>query len=174
MTTFSPVNLELTEFVGTTGTTVTVIPTTAIPPAIQDALTITNVVISGPKVPSDISITWVGDTFTFSSKFNDFFARTIKYMTYDKATNVKKYFSVNSFNKISPNQYGVYQYIPPPLDYMDIDFTVTLSGTESGTTTAVWTLTLRHDYEASNAAFSAAIAKGSGAVQAIKIYPELK
>jgi len=174
MSTFSPVNLELTEFVGTTGTTIIVNPETAVPPAIQDVLTVTNVVISAPKVPSDIVITWVNNTFTFSSKFNDFFSRTIKYLTYDSTTNIKKYFSVNSFDKIPVNEYGVYQYIPPPLDYMDVTFTITLSGTESGTTTVTWILTLRHDYQASNAAFSAAIARGTQSVQAKKLYPELK
>lgn len=178
MATFLPVNLELLEFQGTAGTSVQIIPVVAVPPAIQDVLTITNVVTSGwPRVPEDLVITWTGDTFTFSSTFFDMFDKTIKYVIYDEnesaSTYTKTFYTAKKFTEVPSNQTGVWRYIPPSDEYMDLDFTVTATGTVSGTQTYTWTLTLRYNHTYCNAQFLNLVQTGTEFLNAKTIYPEL-
>lgn len=122
MPTFSPANLELTEYVGTTGVTITINPDPVSFPMLSQTLAITNVTVN--PAPSDLSISWTNNSFTFSSKFGDMFNKTYKYLIYDNATNKKTYYSVSKISQISPKLTGVYQYIPPGNDLMDVTFTI--------------------------------------------------
>lgn len=122
MPTFSPANLELNEYVGTTGVTITMNPDPAIFPMLAQQITITGVSCS--NAPSDLQLSWANNTFTFSSKFEDMFNKTYKYVIYDEPTNKKTYYSVSKISQISPKITGVYQYIPPANDLMEITFTI--------------------------------------------------
>lgn len=175
MTTFSPANVTLTEFIGTTGTTVSVIAPTAVPPALQDSYTITNVTYVADKIPNDLVITWSGNSFTFSSKFGDVFDRTLKYLIYkDKNSSIKQYFTVKRFEEVPVNIYGIYQYDPPSSDFTFGDFVISYNSLYSGSGSVTWTLNLEHDYQASNNKFRAIVARGSEFVQAKTRYPELR
>lgn len=174
MTTFTPANLTLVEFIGTTSQTVTINAPTAEPPALQDTFTITNVTYVADKIPGDLNITWSGSSFTFSSKFNDVFDRTLKYLIYkDRNSANKQYFSVKKFEQVPPDVYGLYQYIPPPSDYIFGDFVVSYSSLYSGNGSATWTLTLEHDWASSNKKLIATVNRGTEFVNAKKYYPEL-
>jgi hypothetical protein len=171
MTSFSPAMLELNEFVGTTGTTVQLVPATAIPPALQDAVTIDSVTASGG--PSDLVISWVGDSFTFSSTFPDMFARTLKYLKSVDENGNKVYKTATRFSNIDSDYVGLYQYVPPSSNFIDIPFTVNYTGTVSGSHSSSWVLTIRYNSGYSNAAFSTAVKSGSEYKNALNLYPEM-
>jgi hypothetical protein len=119
---FSPANLELNEYIGTTGVTVTVSPSSFTFPMLSQQITITGVTCSNP--PADLQLSWTNNTFTFSSKFEDVFNKTFKYVVYDGVLNKKTYYTASRISQISPNLTGVYQYIPPGNDLMQISFTI--------------------------------------------------
>lgn len=177
MITFSPATLDLNEFVGTTGTTVqliTPVPPIAIPPAIQliqETVIINSVTVSGG--PSNLVITWSGNSFTFLSTFPDMFPRTLKYLKSVDAVGNKSYKSVTKFSSIESDYVGLYQYVPPPITTISIPFTVNYTGSISGVSSLTWALTVRYNAEYSNAAFSTAVRNGSGYKTASTLYPEM-
>jgi hypothetical protein len=177
MITFSPATLDLNEFVGTTGTTVqllTPVPPIAIPPAIQliqETVVINSVTATGG--PSNLVITWSGDSFTFSSTFPDMFPRTLKYLRAVDAAGNKTYRSVTKFSSIESDYIGLYQYVPPSITSINIPFTVNYTGSISGASSRTWVLTIRYNAEYSNAAFSTAVRNGSGYKNALALYPEM-
>lgn len=171
MTTFVPANLELNEFSGTTGFTIQIVPATATPPALQDDLTIVSVTSSG--MPSDFQVTWHGDTFTFSSSLNDMFDRTLKYLKSIDENGNKTYKTASRFNDIDDEYIGIFQYVPPSVEYIDIPFTIVTEGTESGTSTHTWTLTVRYDSSYSNSAFTTLVRQGKEYQNALSMYPEM-
>lgn len=171
MTTFSPAMLELNEFGGTSGTTVQLVPATAVPPALQDSVTINSVTASGG--PSDLSITWSGDSFTFSSTFPDMFNRTLKYLKSIDSSGNKVYKTATRFSNIDSDYIGLYQYVPPSSNFIDIPFTVNYTGTISGSNSATWLLTIRYNSGYSNTAFSTAVKNGSEYKNALTLYPEM-
>jgi hypothetical protein len=131
MPTFTPVNLELTENVGTAGTTVTINPDPVIFPALPRTYSISNVVMNYPIQPSDLNITWSGNQFTFRSTFADILPKTYKYLVYDKDNNVKNYYSVAHAADIPSEFTGLHQYVPPSPNYIEVPFRVTCGGTTS-------------------------------------------
>ena len=169
--TFSPVNLELNEFEGTTGQTVTITDEVTLP-AVPETLTITNVVLSNTERPADFIVTWSGNQFTFISKFEDQFDRTLKFVTQDE-DRTKRFFKVNRFIDIPENYKGLYQYVPPAQDWKEIIFAVTVEGSVTGPATYNWTLTLRHNFQVSNSKFVEYSRKGQEYQQALQSYPEL-
>ena len=153
--TWNPTNplfedIELVEFVGTTGTVVNVVARTPIgPPGIPDVYTINSVTCISDPVPSDLVIhTGIG-SFTIISKFNDMFSRTIKYLAQDQDLTTH-YYSTDRFRNVPANFTGIYEYIPPPSNYMDVTFAVDVTGSVSGHFIANWKVSLRHDWAASN------------------------
>lgn len=167
---FLPANLILIEFIGTTGSTVQLTSD-----MVGDAITITGVTYSAEKIPEDLNITWSGDSFTFSSKFDNIFDRTLKYLIYkDLNSNVKKYYTVKRFDDVPLDAYGLHEYIAPASDYSFGDFIVNYTSTLSGSGTATWTLTIEHDWDSSNKKFVAIVARGTEYLKAKERYPELK
>jgi len=187
--TYSPSSLELTEFVGTTGTTVTLTPDS------QTVIYIEKVTTSpSPLTPVTISVSNVGTkSFTFSSNFSDMFDRTIYYVsqTVDK---VKVFNTVKRFVDLPSSYKALYRYVPPSAETMEIAFTITLysftgigtpsapwgSGNPVGNptyaayrTTATWILDLRQNWESSQLALQNAVKLGSGYKNAVKKYPEV-
>jgi hypothetical protein len=170
MATFSPANLELYEFLGTTGQTVQIVPTAPIPPALDDVLTITSVTVNA--FYEDLTITWANDSFTFKSKFDDTFSRSIKYLIQSES-GTKSFGVATKFIEVPSVITGVYQYIPPSVTYKNIIFTIVADGAISGTNTYTWTLTVRYDFEYSNNAFKNLITSGEDYKKALLEYPEL-
>ena len=153
--TWNPTNplfedIELVEFIGTLGTVVTVIPRIPVAlPGIPDTYTINSVTCVSVPAPSDLVINITGDHFTIISKFANMFNRTVKYLVQDQDLTTH-YYTVNSFAAVPANFTGVYEYTPPPSDYMDVLFAVNVTGSVSGNFTANFTVNLRHDWATSN------------------------
>jgi len=168
--TWNPTNtlfedIELVEFIGTTGTVVTVIPRIPIaPPGIADIYTIHSVNVISGTIPSDLIINISGDHFTIKSKFADMFYRTIKYITQDQDLTVHDNI-VHRFADVPTHFTGIYQYIPPPSDYMDIVFAVQVTGSVSGSFTSNWTVSLRHDWTSSNTQLATLCSLGTGVIE---------
>jgi hypothetical protein len=177
MITFSPATLDLNEFVGTTGTTVqllTPVPPIAIPPdeqLIQETVIIDSVTASGG--PSDLVITWSGDSFTFSSTFSDMFSRTLKYLKSVDDSGNKLYKTATTFSNIDSDYLGLYQYVPPSITSINIPFTINYTGSISGVSSVTWTLIIRYNSGYSNTAFSTAVRNGNGYKNALTLYPEM-
>ena len=195
MTTYTTPNLELTEFVGTASTTITITPD------VNSSIYIENVTCN-QDIP-DLVITTTSDSFTFSSQFRDMFARTIKYTMQD-SNGVKSFGSVSRFVDLPSTYKGVYEYVAPSAETVPVAFSVNLYtftgaadplnpelpidstppwGTESPVgnplydsykTTETWTLIVRQNWQASIAALKTAVSSGSGYAQAITKYPELE
>jgi hypothetical protein len=162
--------LEFLEYVGTTGQSV-VLNVTGDPfPANTQTITI-NSVTASESIP-DLVITISNNSFTFSSKFPDFFDRTIKYLVEDDDFN-KTYYSVNGFNQVDRNYTGIYQYVPPSVQFRDVIFTVTYTGSITGQQTSSWSTTIRYNSEYSNQKFKELVLAGKTYQQATLIYPEL-
>lgn len=173
--TFSPSNLELMEFTGTAGTTVTMTYDAGAPGATGSPTpspAISSVTVTSGNAPSDLVITYTDSSFTFSSAFNNMFSKTIKYLIQD-ADATKHYYAVNSFSSLPSTFTGVYQYVPPPTITMDIDFEVVVTGLLGADETETWTLVLRYDSASANTALTAAIADGEISKLAVINYPEL-
>lgn len=193
--TFNPTNLELTEFVGTTGTTVSLSADAASSFWVYSATASEN--------PSDLVITTTPSSFSFTSTFADMFDRTIKYTSQNSA-GVKSFGSVSRFVDLPSDYKGMYQYIPPSVEFKNIVFTVGIYeytgevdplnpelpidptppwGTNSPVgnpaydsykTNLTWTLVLRQNWQSSNAALKLAVKNGSGYKAAAAKYPEME
>lgn len=138
---FSPASgsLELIEFTGTTGTTVTILyeaPTGGVEGAtVSGTVTITNVVYGDTVVstPDDLVIDFVEgeSTFTFSSKFEDMFYRIIKYLVYDVDNvnldpnyNIKTYLEAHRFKDLPELYTGIWEFVPSPIQTRSVPFLV--------------------------------------------------
>lgn len=167
---FIPSTLELNEYVGTTGQSVSIDVTDDSFPANTQTITINSVTVS--EELSDLNITISGNYFTFSSKFNDIFDRTIKYLIEDDNLQ-KKYYSVNGFNEVVSGYTGIYQYVPPTVQFKDVIFTVKYTGSITGQQTATWTMTVRYNSDYSNSKFRELVLSSKGYENAVTLYPEL-
>ena len=193
--TFNPTNLELTEFVGTTGTTVSLTP--------DESSSIWVYSASASEQVEDLSITTTSSSFTFSSKFEDMFDRVIKY-TSQSTSGVKSFGSVSRFSDLPSDYKGMYQYVPPAVEFKNIIFTVELYSYtgevdpltpevpvdptppwgssspvgnplyDSYRTTQTWTLVIRQNWASSQAALKLAVKNGSGYKAAVAKYPEME
>lgn len=168
--TWDPVNplfedIELVEFIGTTGTVVNIIPRIPVAlPGLPDNYTINSVTCVSDPAPSDLVINISGDHFTIISTFSDMFNRTIKYLVQDQDLTTH-YYTTNKFENIPANFTGVYEYTPPPDDYMDVLFAVNVTGSISGNFTANFKVNLRHDWAASNAQLVTLANAGTGVIE---------
>jgi hypothetical protein len=184
--TYSPTNQEVTEFVGTTGSTVTLTP---------DASTFIYVEsVTCSDDISDLVVTNTESSFTFSSVFSDMFTRVIKFTSQD-STGKKSFATVGRFADLPSTYKGLYQYVPPSVETREITFTISLYsftdelnpvapwGTSSPVgdplydsykTTATWVLTVRQNWQASLQALRTAVSSGVGYQQAVAKYPELE
>lgn len=192
--------LSLTEFVGTSGTTVTLNPPA--PAAggggegegetITYSYNIISVAMNDSHAPTDLQVSFSDNTFTFSSTFPDMFDRTIKYLVYDSdnegiANNrfLKTYLQVPRFQDLPELFTGVYEYIPPSVNTRQVAFTVVydetstiidiLGGSSGGTTrlTETWTFTIVENWQLAMEYLRHAIVNGTRAKKAISKYPEL-
>lgn len=184
--TYTPANQEVTEFVGTSSSTVTLTPDA------NTAIYVESVTCS--EQISDLIITNTSSSFTFSSVFADMFTRVIKY-TLQNAGGTKSFGSVSRFVDLPSTYKGVYQYVPPTVETKQITFTISLySYTDEITpgapwglsspvgnplydqykTTATWVLVVRQNWQSSLIALKNAVNSGDGYEQAIAKYPELE
>lgn len=184
--TYSPTNQEVTEFVGTTSSTVTLTP---------DASTFIYVesVTCADDIP-DLVISNTDASFTFSSTFSDMFTRVIKFTSQD-SDGKKSFGSVGRFADLPSTYKGLYQYVPPTAETREVTFTISLYsftdelnpvapwGTNSPVgdplydsykTTATWVLTVRQNWQASILALRTAVSSGTAYQQAVSKYPELE
>lgn len=194
-TTFNPTNLELTEFVGTTGTTITLTPDES------SSIWVESVTVS--EQVQGLVLTNNQNSFTFSSTFSDMFDRVIKYTSQNSA-GVKSFGSVSRFIDLPSDYKGMYQYVPPSVEFKNIVFTVHLysytgtvdpltpevpvdptppwgtsspignSAYDSYKTTETWTLVLRQNWASSILALKTAVKNGSGYKAASAKYPEME
>jgi len=173
MSIFNPNTLRLNEFIGTDSTTVTI-------SGINETYKITSVTCS--ELIPDLVITWLNDSFTFSTSLQDIFPRTLKYVTLEGETN-KKYGQVSRFTDIPSNFVGLYRYIPPSYTTKDIIFTISgdvttttiglFSTVNTITFTSIWILTAVYNSSYSNQKLLETIRNGSEFKQAVELYPEL-
>lgn len=192
---YTPATLELTEFVGTSSTTVTLVPD------VNSSIYVES--ISCSEDVSDLVLTTTPSSFTFSSLFQDMFVRVIKF-TNQGSDGVKSFGSVSRFVDLPSTYKGVYQYVPPSVEVKNVVFSVQLysytgeidplnpelpidptppwgSGSPVGNplydsykTTSTWTLVVRQNWQSSIIALGNAVNSGSGYQQAITKYPELE
>lgn len=151
--TFSPPSgsLQLFEYSGTTGTTVTILyeaPTGgAEGTTVSGTVGIKNVVYADTLVsrPDDLVIEFTEgeSTFTFSSKFEDMFYRIIKYLVYDADNvdinpnyNIKTYLEAHRFKDLPELYTGVWEFVPSPVQSRPIAFLVTYEAQITTTTPA--------------------------------------
>lgn len=189
--TYSPAALELTEFVGTTGTVVTLTPD------VNTVIYIASVTVSpNTSPPVSVSISnGATKSFTFSSKFPDMFDRVINYVV-QLPDRKKQFKQVTRFVDLPDDYRGVYRYVPPSSDFKEITFTINLYsftdelgspvapwGTgnpvgnqlyDSYKTTDTWVLDLRQNWESSQLALQEAVKRGSTYAVAAKKYPEIE
>lgn len=195
MTTYTTPNLELTEFVGTASTTITVTP--------DENSSIYIESVTCERDISDLVITTTPNSFTISSEFKDMFVRTIKYTMQD-SDGVKSFGSVSRFVDLPSTYKGVYEYVPPATETTTVVFSINLYsftgvadpltpevpvdstppwGAESPVgntlydsykTTETWSLVIRQNWQSSIAALKTAVSSGAGYTQAVTQYPELE
>ena len=191
--TYTPANLELIEFVGTTSTTVTLVPD------VNSSIYVDSVSCS--EDVSDLVITTTPSSFTISSLFQDMFVRVIKFTMQDDG--IKSFSSVSRFADLPSTYKGVYQYVPPSVEVKNVVFSIQLYsytgsidplnpelpvdptppwGMDSPVgnplydaykTTETWTLVIRQNFQSSIIALGNAVNNGSGYQQALSQYPEL-
>lgn len=153
---FSPASgsLELLEYSGTLGTTVTILyeaPTGGEGgeggAAVSATVAITNVVYADTLVstPEDLILEFVEgeSTFTFSSKFEDMFYRIIKYLLYDDDNvnldpnyNIKTYLEAHRFKDLPELYTGIWEFVPSPVQTRQIPFSVSYDAVITTTTPA--------------------------------------
>lgn len=184
--TYTPANQEVTEFVGTESSTVTLLPDAS------SAIYVESVTCS--EDISDLAISNTETSFTFSSQFNDMFTRVIKFTDQDSSGN-KSFSSVSRFADLPSTYKGLYQYIPPSVETREITFTISLYSYtdeldptppwgidspignplyDSYKTTSTWVLTVRQNWQSSLTALRNAVSSGSGYQAAVSKYPELE
>ena len=158
---FSPANLEIIEFNGSTQTITMIADDTAPEPANTETFIINNVeFVTKSKQPRDLNISWENDTFTFSSSFSDMFDRTIKYIIQDTVTWKTTYGMSSRFVDLPSNYSALYEYIPPSVVFTEYDFKVEATGSVSGDVVQFWTLVVRYNSDISNANLSDYASKG--------------
>jgi hypothetical protein len=178
---FTPTNLTLTEFEGTTGQTVTCNADLALYAAgTSSSVEIINVVCD--NAPKDLNVTWSNNSFTFSSKFGNMFNRVLKFANQDANYN-KSFTTTNSLDDIPPDFVGLYQYKPPTKTSLILNFNVTAkinisstipaAGLGLFTVTEQWPLTITYNDSYSNQKLIEIITKASTYKDAITSYPEL-
>jgi hypothetical protein len=193
--TYTPTNQELTEFVGTSSSTVTLTP--------DENTSIYVESVSCSEDVSDLVVTTTPTSFTFSSQFKDMFVRAIKFTMQD-SSGVKSFGNVSRFVDLPSTYKGLYQYVPPSVEFKDVVFSIQLYsytgevdplnpelpidptppwGAESPVgnplydaykITETWTLVVRQNWQSSIIALQNAVASGSGYQQALSKYPELE
>ena len=192
--TYTPATLELTEFVGTSSTTVTLTPDA------NSSIYVQSVTCS--EDVSGLVITNTPTSFTFSSLFPDMFVRSIKFTMQD-SSGVKSFGNVSRFVDLPSTYKGVYQYVPPSVELKTVVFNVQMYSYtgeidpldpeapidptppwgssspvgnplyDSYKTTITWTLVVRQNWQSSIIALGNAVNSGSGYQQALTKYPEL-
>jgi hypothetical protein len=184
--TYSPSNFEVTEFIGTPSTTVTL--------SSEENASIYIESVSCSEQVSDLIITNDETSFTFSSTFQDMFPRVVKFTMQDSGGR-KSFGSVSRFIDLPPTYKGVYQYVPPNAEFKDLIFNISLYYYSDETlqtppwdmespignplydeykVTATWTLVVRQNWQASIQALKTSITSGSGYAEAVARYPELE
>jgi hypothetical protein len=184
--TYTPTNQELTEFVGTSSSTVTLTP--------DENTSIYVESVSCSEDVSDLVVTTTPTSFTFSSQFKDMFVRAIKFTMQD-SSGVKSFGNVSRFVDLPSTYKGLYQYVPPSIEFKNVVFSIQLYsytdeidptppwGAESPVgdplydaykITETWTLVVRQNWESSIIALQNAVISGSGYQQALSKYPELE
>lgn len=187
--------VSLTEFIGTAGTTVSLLP----PPAVVGSEEVTtyeyniiSVTMNDEHAPTDLVVTKTADTFTFTSTFPDMFDRQIKYLVYDADNDnvsnnrfLKTYLQVPRFQDLPEKFTGVYQYVPPSVNTREVNFTVVydettsivggLGGLGGGTTrlTETWSFTIVENWQLAMQYLKLSISNGTRAKRAVAKYPEL-
>lgn len=193
-TTYSPTTADLTEFVGTSGLTVTATPDAA------SSIYIGSVTVS--ETPSDLVVSNTSTSFTFASTFADRFDRIIKYVKQDANRN-KTFGSVSRFSDLPADYVGMYQYVPPSVEFKNVTVTINMwsytgavnpldpmapidptppwgAGSPVGNplydsykTTETWTFVLRQNWQSSIIALQTAVHAGSSYQAALAKYPEM-
>lgn len=175
-----------TEFVGTTGRTVSVQNSQA------EEFEVLSVTYSHPegRMYEDMVITNNSSSFTFASKFEYSSKRITKYLIQDKPTAAAKQFlQVDSPHLLPANYKGIYQVGAPP-DLITVTFNVvgrarTFSPADPNAdpptsasygpwfpSTRVWTMDVQMSFEYTAVAIKNAVAQGKGYQDAVRVYPE--
>lgn len=163
---YSPVNLELTEFIGTAGTTVTLSDDSTPTPHTIQILSVT----CSPS-PEIISISHTDTSFTFVSTFADMFPRSISYVLQGSDHRQKIYRTVSRFSDLPQSYKGIWKYVPPSSETMEITFSISAL-VNSVPTQLSWILDLRQNYSVSIEALKQGIRASDGYKQAVLKYPE--
>ena len=171
---FTPVNLEVNEFEGTSFTITMSANTSAPEPANTETFIINNVeLLTKSHDPGDLNITLKDNTFTITSRFADVFERTIKYIIQNTKTWEKTYGTAGRFADLPYEYTALIHYIPPSVEFYELDFKVDATGSVSGDVSEIWTLVVRYNNTISNANLMEYAKKSIMNSKASELYPEL-